>query len=520
MVDHHAGALRERIGGRGDRHGAFVAACGGFDCRQSQQCQASAAGAAHAVVSMHSLHERVLRGGGVAHCEPRPPHLALHTRDLGQVAHQAQFRERLGIDLERARGVALGEDHLRKEAQRDTADLVILLTLLDHARLVDERYARIHITADEAHHGLDRQAQAQQEVEPAGAGTGDGVRHRHLRIFHPAHAQAAVGHAHDALGRDLGVASGLAVKERRAPLTQGALPFAGGRGDHAVREQREATSAAGALMLGQRQHLIERGARRQVLAGDVPVPVHVAARQQPLFERLRVTQPRAHQAPLDRGHEVGVVASSAVHAGQLRGRADVAGDASRHQLEIVRMHVALDARLAGGVQLLGGECADRLEQRIALAPAHDAHKALLHQRLEAVERERLLGFLEAHLFHRLERPTLVEARELPKQLLLRGIEQRVAPADGGAQRALAQRQVAVARGEQVEGAVQALKQRRRLQDAHPRGGQFERQRQAIEAPADGADRRGVGLTESEARLDLLGALLEEHHRGTCAHGLE
>ena len=156
---------------------------------------------------------------------------------------------------------------------------------------------------------------------------------------------------------------------------------------------------------------------------------------------------------------------------------------------VIRMRMPGRIHLAAGVELFGRECADRLEQRIALARAHHAHQALLDQRVEFVERAVALAVAVADLLHRFERPAFVEAREPAQQQLFRRVEQRVAPADRRAQRALAEREVAIARRQQVERMIEPLQQRGGLEHAHPRRGQLERQRQAVELPADRGDRR-------------------------------
>ena len=59
--------------------------------------------------------------------------------------------------------------------------------------------------------------------------------------------------------------------------------------------------------------------------------------------------------------------------------------------------------------------------------------------------------------------------------------------------------------------VEPLEESRGLEDARAGGGQLEGERQAVEPAADLGDRRGVGLAEREAGLDLRGPLDEERH---------
>lgn len=60
--------------------------------------------------------------------------------------------------------------------------------------------------------------------------------------------------------------------------------------------------------------------------------------------------------------------------------------------------------------------------------------------------------------------------------------------------------------------IEPLKQRRRLNDAHARGGKLEREWKTVEAPADADDRGGIRRRKREPLLHLLGALYEECDR--------
>ncbi len=54
------------------------------------------------------------------------------------------------------------------------------------------------------------------------------------------------------------------------------------------------------------------------------------------------------------------------------------------------------------------------------------------------------------------------------------------------------------------------------EEPHPGGGELERERQPLQAPADGRDRRGVGLARLEGGGGLPGALYKElDGRGAC-----
>ena len=80
------------------------------------------------------------------------------------------------------------------------------------------------------------------------------------------------------------------------------------------------------------------------------------------------------------------------------------------------------------------------------------------------------------------------------------VEERVAPVDRGAQRLLPLGNVARAGREHVEGVVEPLEQRLRGQEPQPGGGELERERQAVQAPADRRD--GRRRSRASARTSL------------------
>ena len=88
----------------------------------------------------------------------------------------------------------------------------------------------------------------------------------------------------------------------------------------------------------------------------------------------------------------------------------------------------------------------------------------------------------------------------------------VAPLDGRAQRLLARQRGPAAAGEQAEAVVELGQDLLDPQHAGARRRQLERQRDAVEPPADLGDGRRVGVGERELGRDLAGALDEEPHR--------
>jgi hypothetical protein len=88
----------------------------------------------------------------------------------------------------------------------------------------------------------------------------------------------------------------------------------------------------------------------------------------------------------------------------------------------------------------------------------------------------------------------------------------VAPGDGVAQGALPRRSVARSAGEDGQAAFEPLPQGLRRQESDPRGGELDRQRQPIEALADGDDGRHVLLGQCEVGHDGSCSLQEEVDR--------
>ena len=77
----------------------------------------------------------------------------------------------------------------------------------------------------------------------------------------------------------------------------------------------------------------------------------------------------------------------------------------------------------------------------------------------------------------------------------------MAPGDCATERLLALRQVAHATGQQVEPALEAGEHRARRQQAAPRRGELDRQRQSVEARHDLGHGARVRVVEDEVRPD-------------------
>ena len=100
---------------------------------------------------------------------------------------------------------------------------------------------------------------------------------------------------------------------------------------------------------------------------------------------------------------------------------------------------------------------------------------------------------------RLDRRAAREHREAREARLLVVAEQLVAPVDRRAQRLLAGGRVAGAGAERAERGVQALGDLGGRQQPAAGGGQLDRQRQPVDAPADLRDRGGVAVARAQTR---------------------
>ena len=281
-----------------------------------------------------------------------------------------------------------------------------------------------------------------------------------------------------------------AVLEAAGPLAERALPLAGRGRDHAGGEPRERAAAARRPIGGERQQRVERDARGQVLAADVPEPVQVAAQQERLLERRRVAGARARGEPV-RSPRARLALSRAARAAWPRAAraAEVDGDPRRERdgssrrgrggsPRPRRWRGAARRRRRGSSRAARSA---RRRPRRARAPSRPASRARRARGGARRPRSRPAPSPRAS-----SPRGSTESRRSSRCSC--GVEERVAPADRRAQRALAERQVAIARGEQVEGVVEPLEQRRGLEDAHAGGGQLEGERQAVEPAADRGDR--------------------------------
>ena len=154
-----------------------------------------------------------------------------------------------------------------------------------------------------------------------------------------------------------------------------------------------------------------------------------------------------------------------------------------------------------GLQVLGGVDLHADEQ-VEAAIAAQAHERLVDERVDHVHDPRRVvdaGEVE-HRLGRLEREAALEDRQLGQRRLLGRRQQVPRPVECRAQGRLAVEALAPGR-EQLEALAHAPQQHARRHHAHPRRGQLDRQRQAVEQGHQRRDRR-VGLRRSGRKSGL------------------
>src|SRR5262249_10931637 len=90
---------------------------------------------------------------------------------------------------------------------------------------------------------------------------------------------------------------------------------------------------------------------------------------------------------------------------------------------------------------------------------------------------------------RLDRAATFEGADAPEQSLLGRSQQLIAPLNRRAKRALSGRQLTPAPAEERQPALQPLQDLVRREQPGPGGSELDRRGQAIQAPADGGNRR-------------------------------
>ena len=171
-------------------------------------------------------------------------------------------------------------------------------------------------------------------------------------------------------------------------------------------------------------------------------------------------------------------------------------------------------RLSRCLQPLRRVLADRLQHAVTSVVEVRVGERLVDEAREQVEHLRLVHFASgADDFGRVERPAAREDRQAPEQHALFGRQQVVTPVDQRAQGALARQRGPASPGEESQAVAESRGDRVERHRAHARGGELDRQGDAVEVPADLDDGRRVRVAHAKRRQHRRGALDEEPHRG-------
>ena len=171
--------------------------------------------------------------------------------------------------------------------------------------------------------------------------------------------------------------------------------------------------------------------------------------------------------------------------------------------------------LAGLDEPLGGEQPDGLQQPVPQGRRGGLghHQALVHQRPEQagdIQHVQVSG--PAHRLGGIQAEAAGEHRQARQQQLLGAGQQRIRPVDGGPQRLLAFQRGAAAPRQQPEPLIQAggqLTERHRPQAGR---GQLDRQRHAVQPPADRHHHRAGLLVHGQGDAAGPGPVREQRHR--------
>ena len=172
---------------------------------------------------------------------------------------------------------------------------------------------------------------------------------------------------------------------RLAPFVVRALDLAEHPGRKSDGDQRPGPARAGRQTLTRCEECLGVLARADVLAADVPVHPQVAAQLHSSFAGGCVTAPRSGEERVERRLEVALLGDTAFDGSDLVGSLDAVADLAC-DLGIAACVSPRDlARLAGELEPLAGELADRLQHPQPAAPPVDLHERLVDERLELVE---------------------------------------------------------------------------------------------------------------------------------------
>ena len=194
--------------------------------------------------------------------------------------------------------------------------------------------------------------------------------------------------------------------------------------------------------------------------------------------------------------------------------------ALREPEEVDGMSATDELSLASLIEPFGRElsqCLEHRESRVAVVGRVSNDEAGIRERCQPLEER--LRFGEARSNDRgstFDRPAAPEHRQSPEELLLRGLEQVVAPGDGRAETSAGEPEVSRPTREQREPMVEAGEHGRERQELHPRGRELEGKWQAVESTADLRDVQRVRIVTPGSGLRRRCPSAEEHDRiGPC-----
>ncbi len=177
--------------------------------------------------------------------------------------------------------------------------------------------------------------------------------------------------------------------------------------------------------------------------------------------------------------------------------------------------------VARGIELLHRILAHRLEHRVAAGIRVERHERLVDESREELEDVACRDLASCgNGLGGVEREPAREHGEAAQQRALRLGEKVVAPVDQCAQRLLSRQRRPVAGGEQAEAVVDARGDLLDRQRAQARCRELERERNAVEAPADLHHGGRVAIVQREGGLSAAGPLDEQAYclAGPCGIG--
>ncbi len=266
-------------------------------------------------------------------------------------------------------------------------------------------------------------------------------------------------------------------------------------------------------------------------------PIQGALGSLPAFHKQRQMQPqrcaRRRQDDADRGIAGGQKSpiqsrANIVDLGEKsvreigRGLVPLAGKGLRQQVaEKLGMASGRPIRVRSGRELLQRVDADRLEQAPAASPRPTIHR---HQRLRAKRRDpfengqRRGTRAAGHRSRRIEAEAGREHRQTAEQMPFRIRQQVVTPIHRRPQRLVARQRRPLASCQQLEPIVQSSGNFRRVKRSGACRRKFDRQRNAVEPPADRRDRQQIGKVRRETGLRQLRPGDEQLDRAVSENG--